>query len=139
MLITHDAWFLLESIAEKLTTLNSIPLKHARFSEETLSQGWQWDEVIKAHYDREDLSTLTLSIRHIKRDDVYLLSKLGESHPQWVKEFNLGFEITEEGLSNIADSGSEAIAFVVNYGLMGGYRKMMLGFDAPLMADFDTY
>lgn len=135
----HDAWFLLESVAEKLATLNSVEVKHARFAESELVQGWQWDDVVKAHYDREGISTLKLSLRHIKKDDINVLGDISAQHEDWVIIRDFGFEISREGLSKLEGFGTDALSFVINYGLMAGYQKLMLIEGGPVMADFDVY
>lgn len=82
---------------------------------------------------------LQLNIKHVKKEDHTILDAFAAARPELVEKKNDGYRINEIGLQTLKGLGSEGLAFVTHYGLMGGYSAIELGGSAPVMADFDIY
>lgn len=133
-----DAWFVLEQVAEKLAQAEGVRFKNCHLCEKELGDNWQWSDAIKLFMESK-ASKLDMSIKHITKEDVAKLDKVSLEKPDWVTASNAGFLINQKGIKELACSGSAALVFVLDYVLMAGYSSLFLGFDSPLMADFDVY
>lgn len=86
--------------------------------------------------------TLEVSLGHINESDKDVLRGV---RSDFVLEKDGQFVINNDAVQNVNyplglfDGGSDALMFVVDYALMAGYEKLILGADCPRMADFDWF